>query len=58
MATDQGLWKGACEETLGHKTRQHKEWVSLEMAKKIMTRKEQKKRLNKAEPGRPRRRHR
>jgi len=28
------------------------------MAKKIMTRKEQKKRLNKAEPGRPRRRHR
>lgn len=34
------------DETLGNKSGQHKEWVSLEMIKKIEEREEKKNRLN------------
>ncbi|KAJ8336989.1 hypothetical protein SKAU_G00382090 [Synaphobranchus kaupii] len=39
-------WKENCEETLGKKTRQHKEWASVETVKKIEERKKRKNGLN------------
>ena len=39
-------WKETCEETLDKKTRQHKEWASIETVKKIEERKKKKSRLN------------
>ena len=36
----------ACEETVGRKTRQHKEWITAKTLKKIQARKARKENLN------------
>jgi flagellum-specific peptidoglycan hydrolase FlgJ len=40
------MWNKTCEETVGFKTRQHKEWITPETLRKIDKRKEEKAKIN------------
>ena len=40
------LWQDTCEEVLGKKKAQHKEWISADTFQRLETRKERKSALN------------